>query len=161
MSQVFLCYSLQDEREAAVIREELCRCGLNVWWDAELSPRKRWAYEVSRALDECDTMIVLVSPHSMASDLVKRELDQAISSQNFEDRVFPVVIKPTSDVPGYFRFLPVFDVTKNRRRGLKRVAEAIKTSKEATVPAKAAASGTETVEAIQETERNQGRAFGS
>ena len=142
MSQVFLCYSLLDEREAAVIREQLGRYGLNVWWDAELSPGKRWAFELSRALDECDTMIVLVSPHSMASDLVKRELDQAISTPNFEDRVFPVVIQRTLQVPGYFKFLPVFDVTKNRKRGLRRVADAIKTSQGASLPSCTAAAHT-------------------
>jgi hypothetical protein len=124
--QVFLTYSLKDEREAAAIRRELLRHGLVVWWDAELPPGKRWAHELSRALDSSDSMIVLVSPNAMASDLVKRELEHAISHENYRNRVFPVIIKPTPAVPGYFSLLPVFDVTKDRVRGLRTIAQTIK-----------------------------------
>lgn len=128
MSQVFLSYSLQDEREAAEIRGELLRHGLNVWWDAEIPPGKTWAFEVGRALERSDSMVVLVSPQAMGSDLVRRELEHAISHENFRNRVFPVIIRQTAEVPGYFRLLPLFDVTKNRKRGLKHIAKAIKTS---------------------------------
>src|SRR5688500_5999508 len=119
MSQVFLAYSLEDEKEAAAIRNELCRCGLDVWWDAEVPPGAKWAYEIAHALDRSDSMVVLVSPHAMASDLVSRELDHAISHENFRHRVFPVIIRPTASVPGYFTFLEVFDIIKNRERGLR------------------------------------------
>lgn len=131
MSQVFLTYSLQDEKKAAGIRDELCRHGLNVWWDAELPPGAKWAHEVGRALDQSEGMIALVSPHAMASDLVRRELDHAICHENFRDRIFPVIIEPTANVPGYFSLLKVFDITKNRSQGLKSVAQAIKAAHEA------------------------------
>src|ERR1700752_3348661 len=123
--QVFLTYSLGDEREAAGIREELCRLGLDGWWDAELPPGTNWAREIGRALDRSDSMVVLVSPRAMASDLVARELDHAISHENFRDRIFPVIIEPTLSLPGYFSFLQVFDVTRNRARELTNVAKAI------------------------------------
>lgn len=127
MGQVFLSYSLRDEREAALFRQELRRRGLNVWWDAELPPGKRWAYEVDRALERSDSMVVLVSPHAMTSDLVRRELQHAISNANFRRRLFPVIIKATSEVPWYFHMLPLFDITKNRAPGLRRLVKAIKT----------------------------------
>src|SRR5260370_31998607 len=129
MSQVFLTSWWHADREAAVIRNELCRHGLNVWWDGELPPGKKWAREVGRALDRSDSMIVLVSPEAMASDLVKRELEHAITNENFRDRLFPVIIEPTPHVPAYFSMLPVFDVTKDRSRGLNTLAKAIPTSK--------------------------------
>jgi hypothetical protein len=125
MSQVFLTYSLKDEREAAGIREELCRHGLRIWWDAELPPGKEWAYEVGAALESSESMIVLVSPHSMDSDLVQRELGYAISHANYRNRLFPVIIEPTRKIPGYFSKLQVFDITKERTRGLRKLAQAI------------------------------------
>lgn len=127
MSQVFLCYSRRDEREAGTIREELRQLGLNVWWDRNLKSRRKWAGEVARALEASDSMIVLVTPDSMASDLVKSEMEQALSDRRFERRVFPVIIQPTYVVPWYFRRLSVFDATKNRTRELTKVAKAIRT----------------------------------
>ena len=127
MSQVFLCYSHKDEREAAVIRNALLQHGLNVWWDAEVPSGKEWAFELGRALEESDGMIVLVSPDALVSDLVRRELLCAISDAKFEGRLFPVIIKkPTSSVPYLFRFMRVFDITRGRKRGLKQLAEAVK-----------------------------------
>ena len=126
MSQVFLTYSLRDERAAAKIRNELCRSGLNVWWDWESGRKPEWAFEVGRALEASDSMIVLVSPHAMTSDLVTRELEYAITNERFRNRLFPVVIQPTREMPGYFSLLPMFDLTKDRRRELKRVVQAVK-----------------------------------
>ena len=131
MSLVFLSYSLQDEREAAIIRDELRKHGLDVWWDAELPVGKNWAAELGRALEKSDSMVVLVSPSAMASDLVRRELDHAISHESFRDRLFPVIIKqtPVADLPGYFSLLPVFDATRDRTTALKQVADAVRPKK--------------------------------
>jgi hypothetical protein len=126
VSQVFLSYSPQDERTAAAIHTELCqRYGLDVWWDGEVPRGSDWLGQVSRALNRCEGMIVLVSPAAMTSDLVKREVEHALTSDRFEDRLFPVIIRPTKRVPGYFSLVHVFDITRNRTRGLKSVAKAI------------------------------------
>src|SRR5262245_31053718 len=125
MSKVFLNYSLKDEKEAAILRDDLRREGLDVWWDAELPPGAKWALEVGRALDRSDSMVVLVTPRAMESELVQRELDHAITHQNFRYRIFPVILEPTESLPGYFSMLPIFDLTKHRQRGLRAVAKAI------------------------------------
>ena len=131
MSQVFLCYSSRDECAAAEFRDELCRHGLKVWWDAELPRAKNWATELGRALEKSDSMIVLVSPNSMNSDLVLRELRHAICHENFEHRLFPVILEQTSVMPWFFKMLPVFDITKNRSRGITGLVRAIKTHRTA------------------------------
>jgi hypothetical protein len=64
-------------------------------------------------------MIVLVSPASITSDLIKREVEYALTSERFQDRLFPLIIRPTLHVPGYFSLITVFDATENRKRGLK------------------------------------------
>jgi hypothetical protein len=128
MGKVFLSYSLHDEREAAVIRDALSERGLDVWWDAELPVGKNWAAEVARALDKSDSMVVLVSPTAMKSDLVKRELEHALSSENFRNRIFPVLIKetPPSELPGFFTLMQMFDLTREHGKRVKAVADAIK-----------------------------------
>jgi hypothetical protein len=130
MRRVFLSYSIGDEREAAVIRDELRQNGLDVWWDAELPVGSNWAMEIGRALQKSDSMVVLVSPGALASDLVSREIQHALSSENFRNRVFPVFIKdtPQEKLPGYFELLPKFDLTKSRTKGLREVVAAIKGS---------------------------------
>ena len=126
MSQIFLSYSPQDERTASAIHTELRRdYGLDVWWDGEVPRGSDWLRQVSRALNRSDGMIILVSPASMTSDLVKREVEHALTSDRFQDRLFPLIITPTEQVPGYFSLVHVFDATKNRKRGLKSVAKAI------------------------------------
>jgi TIR domain len=126
VGQIFLSYSPQDERTASAIRAELRRdYGLNVWWDGDVPPGNDWLRQVSLALNRCDGMIVLVSPASMTSDLVKREVEHALTSEQFQDRLFPLVIRPTKHVPGYFSLMTVFNATENRKRGLKSVAKAI------------------------------------
>src|SRR5712691_3715600 len=125
MGQVFLTYSLKDERAAARIRKELQEYGLDVWWDGELSVNQKWAFQVGRALERSDSMIVLVTPRTVHSDLVQRELEHAITHENFAQRVFPLIIEPTEELPGYCWRLPIFDATKDRAKGLKRVARAI------------------------------------
>jgi hypothetical protein len=126
VSQIFLSYSPQDERAASTICAELRRDhGLDVWWDGEVPRGNDWMRQVSRALNRCDGMIVLVSPAAMTSDLVKREVEHALTSDRFQDRLFPLIIRPTKHVPGCFSLTHVFDATENRKRGLKGVAKAI------------------------------------
>ena len=96
-----------------------------MWWDGDVPPGNNWLRKVSQALNRCDGMIVLVSPASMTSDLVKREVEHALTSDRFQDRLFPLIIRQTKHVPGYFSLIPVFDATENRKRGLKSVAKAI------------------------------------
>jgi hypothetical protein len=65
----------------------------------------------------------------MASDLVKRQLDHAITNRNFAWRVFPLMIRPTSKLPGYFSMMRIFDATTNRARRIKKLVDALKTKK--------------------------------
>jgi hypothetical protein len=99
VSQIFLSYSQQDERTAGAIHTELrARCGLDVWWEGNVPPGSDWRHQVARALNRCDGMIVLVSPAAMTSDLVKREVEHALTCDRFQDRLFPVIIRPTKHV---------------------------------------------------------------
>jgi TIR domain len=129
MREVFLAYSSKDVKEAATIVGALGKMGLKIWWDRELPARSEWAFEIGRALKRSDSMIILITPRSMDSDLVMWELRYGISHANFRERVFPVMIEPTAALPAVFSMLDVFDLTEDRGRGLRNLAKTIKEAK--------------------------------
>jgi hypothetical protein len=49
---------------------------------------------IRQALSECDWFLVVLSPHSLASDWVKQETDQAMSDPRYYNKVIPVLAEP-------------------------------------------------------------------
>lgn len=128
MGHVFLSFSEQDERVASQIRDKLVQDGLDVWWDSVNAWGDNWAYNLGQALEGSDCMIVLVSPASMNSDLVRREMVHAITHESFRDRVFPAIVKRTSNIPEFLRSLHTIDLTKDFTTGVQALVQAIRTS---------------------------------
>jgi len=103
---VFISYARKDEAYAAKLRDGLVGAGLHVWEQRDVSPGDNWARATGKALDEADAVVVLLSPDSMASDWVRREIEFTISSPRFKDRLIPVLLRPTPEVPWILRELP-------------------------------------------------------
>ena len=70
-------------------------------------------------------MIVLISPESMKSKEVRREIEHALLSQNFAHRVLPVYLKPTDDVPWFLRTQKGVRVGTDPAKAIKRVKTAL------------------------------------
>jgi ATP-dependent Clp protease ATP-binding subunit ClpA len=47
---VFLSYSRSDARIARIIRQELIRQGISIWWDQDIVSGSRWRHEISANL---------------------------------------------------------------------------------------------------------------
>jgi len=73
MTDVFLSYSREDEKEAARFAEMLESAGLTVWWDRKIPPGKTWDQVIGKALNEAKCVVVLWTKTSVASDWVKEE----------------------------------------------------------------------------------------
>lgn len=73
MTDVFLSYSREDEKEAARFAEMLESAGLTVWWDRKIPPGKTWDQVIGKALNEAKCIVVLWTRTSVASDWVKEE----------------------------------------------------------------------------------------
>ena len=58
-------------------------------------------------------MVVLISPDSMRSDHVRREIEYALGDPNYDGRVFPVEVRSTPDVPWILRKLKRIDGRRN------------------------------------------------
>jgi hypothetical protein len=98
--KVFISYAASDLGWARQLREHLADLGIETWLDAaELLPGDNWASAVGKALETSDALLVLVSPKSAASERVRREVQYALGWERFEDRVIPVILEATDQMP--------------------------------------------------------------
>lgn len=110
--QVFISHSDSDSLLAARVSRALQKTGLKVWNQGfDLLPGDNWAAEVGRALEMSEAMVVLLTPNSVSSSHVRREIEYALGSKNYSNRLIPVVVGgreqvPMGKVPWIVRQLP-------------------------------------------------------
>src|SRR6266571_1841109 len=98
--QIFLSYVRSDEAFAKALSSQLTKRGLSVWSaDDEVLPGDNAWLRAGEALKNSKAMVVLVSPQSMRSEHVRREIEYALGDPNYEGRVFPVQVRPTQNIP--------------------------------------------------------------
>lgn len=90
--RVFLSYGAGDRPAARELAEGLRDKSFDVWTDDLIAPGQNWAAEVARALDRSDAMVVLLTPSSVKSEWVKREVEFALATKRYESRLIPVVL---------------------------------------------------------------------
>ncbi len=131
--KIFISYCQSDRNWARELISRLSAEGLQVWdSDQEVAPGENWSLKAGKALEESDTMIVLLSPDSMASPWVRREIDYALSSSKYKDRLILVVTSPTEDIPWILRKLRPINLYKNPARASKRIVDDVRHMAEAT-----------------------------
>jgi hypothetical protein len=97
---VFLSYARTDQKWAHELISQLTERGIDVWEaSSKLSPGDNWPLEVGKALERAQAMIVLVSPAAARSSNVRREIEYALASERFRDRLIPIILKPTDRIP--------------------------------------------------------------
>lgn len=95
--RVFISHARNDYRIANSLALELKRRGFDVWDDEEISETKRWSTYIESALRNSDIMIALLTEHSYSSSYVRRELEYALFSENYKNRLLPVFIASSDD----------------------------------------------------------------
>jgi hypothetical protein len=94
--QIFISYSRVDREFAQKLVQDLKNNGYTVWFDLESIPHgANWDNEVQRGLEDSDTMLVLLSPTSSASQNVADEWHFFLSKNK---RLIPLMIAP-NEVP--------------------------------------------------------------
>lgn len=92
--EVFLCHSSSDGDFANEIAELLRRHNVPVWYGpTNIRGGQHWHDEVGEALERCDWFVILLSPHSIESIWVRRELMFALNENRYDKRIVPVVIR--------------------------------------------------------------------
>ncbi len=125
--RVFLSYTDADQSFAKRLSSQLTRLGCAVWDPVDqLFPGDNWWLKIGEALEESKAMVVLLSPDSIKSEWVRREIEYAIGDRNFEGRVFPVLVRPTAEIPWILRKFEILRANKNPAEIGKRIATALK-----------------------------------
>jgi predicted nucleotide-binding protein len=71
--KVFISHSHETKSLAKKLGEALKRAGLESWnHEQEILPGDNWAQKIAQALEESEAMVVLLSPDSLDSTLVRR-----------------------------------------------------------------------------------------
>jgi hypothetical protein len=124
--QIFLSYARSDEEFAKALSSQLAKRGFSVWSpDEEVLPGDNVWLRVGEALKRSKAMVVLVSPESMRSDHVRREIEYALGDPNYERRVFPVRVRATNDIPWILRKLKILDAKQSVVKVSESIANAL------------------------------------
>jgi putative hydrolase of the HAD superfamily len=130
---VFVSYSHADEKLAQELRSHLVKEGFSVANPGnDLTPGENYHLKLGKELQTADAMVVLISPESLGSASVSAEIDYALSSPQFRDRLISVLVKPTQEVPWILRKLQLLRATKDDAETARRVVAALQTSPVAT-----------------------------
>jgi len=70
-------------------------------------------------------MIVLISPASMSSKQVRREIEYAFFSKNFAHRVLPVYLRAADDVPWFLRKQQGMTVGRDHKKAIHEIKSAL------------------------------------
>lgn len=101
MADIFISYSSKDRAQAEQLTELLASAGLSVWIDRQgIVGAEQWATEIVEGIKACSTFILLLSPNSIESENVLRELSLASEKRK---RVLPVDMAPTV-LPSSFEY---------------------------------------------------------
>src|ERR1700675_3244814 len=93
-AEVFLSHSSKDEKALLKLADVLRAHGVPVWFsEKHIRAAKQWHDEIGKALKRCDWFCVLLTPDSVKSKWVKRELLYALQDDRYEDRVVPVLLR--------------------------------------------------------------------
>jgi adenylate cyclase len=94
MPDIFISYSSKDRDQAQMLTEMLASAGLSVWIDqAGIEAATSWSEEIVNALDGCKAFIVMLSPSSIESKNVVREVALAFEKNK---KILPLDLEPVS-----------------------------------------------------------------
>lgn len=78
--KIFLCHSSKDKPQVAKLYDTLLKKGADPWLDSEkLLPGQDWNFEINKALDDSDVILVCLSKGSVDKEgYVQREIRLAL-----------------------------------------------------------------------------------
>ncbi len=92
MSHIFVSYSRKNLTFVTQLVKDLQQAGLAVWFDQiSILPGANWEEAIEQGLREAIAVVIVVSPDSMDSEYVRKEVHFALDSDQF---VLPVLYRP-------------------------------------------------------------------
>jgi len=117
--KVYISHAQADKTAADELAADLRADGFQVVHpDQDVFPGDNWPLKIGRALEESKAMVVLLSPKSVVSPWVQKEIEHAVTSRRFNGRLIPVMLHKTARYPWILKKLRVepFDAAVIARR---------------------------------------------
>jgi hypothetical protein len=125
--KIFVSYAGPDRDFAVALKDYLSVKGHYVWVDDRtLLPGNNWPLEIGKALQSCDTMVVILSPNSEKSEIQRHEINYALGSNRYSGRVIPVFIGPAKDYPWILDEFPTIHVRQNPALAGRKIGELLR-----------------------------------
>ena len=94
-NEVFLSHSSLDREVAIKIAGVLRSHRIPIWFsETNMVGGLQWHDEIGAALRRCDWLMILLSPNSVESVWVKRELLRSLNDSRYHERIVPVLLEP-------------------------------------------------------------------
>lgn len=119
-NEVFPSHSNLDRAFANELAGVIGRHGIPFWYsNRNIVGAQQWHDEIGAALRRCDWLVVLLSPQSVESIWVKREVLFALNDHRYAERIIPVLYQPCDyDLLSWtLSLLQIVDFTKGLEDG--------------------------------------------
>lgn len=94
-TEIFLSHSSHDRLFADRIGEVLTAHGLPHWYSRrDILGAQQWHDEIGKALERCDWFILILSPASVSSVWVKRELTHVLDERSYDEHIVVIDYQP-------------------------------------------------------------------
>ncbi len=94
MSDIFISYSSKDRAQAEQLTELLASAGLSVWIDQSgIEAATSWSAEIYDAIESCKALVVMLSPNSIESVNVAKEVSLAAEQKK---KILPLDLEPVT-----------------------------------------------------------------
>lgn len=91
MNNIFISYSRKDTEFVGKLVEDLIASDISVWLDQrEIDLGDLWEQKIHQALEECDTLMIILSPDAINSRHVQNELSLSIEKGK---KIIPIMFR--------------------------------------------------------------------
>lgn len=109
-NELFLSHAAADRKIASHLVDTLRRHNVPTWYSpTDIIGAQQWHDEIGAALARCDWFALVLTPQSVGSMWVKRELTFALRQNRYENRIVPLLYE-LCDVEGLSWVLPSLQI---------------------------------------------------
>jgi hypothetical protein len=111
--RVFISHAETDREVMRQLVSALAEAGHDVWYDEdEVFPGGNFAAQVGKAIESCQAMVVVLSAESARSPWVQHEIDFALTSAQYKNRLVTVLADKDTEIPWILKRYPVIEVRR-------------------------------------------------
>ena len=131
---IFISYSRKDSQFISTITARLHRTGYEIWVDmGNIEGGQLWRESIVEAISSCQVFLILLSPHSVTSKNVRKELDLADKK---EKTILPIIAKAT-EIPASMEYqlagIQWIDLSSNLEDGLQHLERVLTLERQGTL----------------------------